>query len=91
MQDQLSAAAARVAAKRRELEQRLAELHQAHPFNKMAAARLCTSCIFELLDHQDQVNQIVTAAITEALTRTELLAAKANCAFSSVPAASVKL
>lgn len=87
--DQLSTAAAAVARKRRELEERLAAMSTAHPLRKMEHAPLIVATFYELLDHQTNFNECAIAGITEALHRSELLAAKAGCSFASVPASSV--
>jgi hypothetical protein len=86
MNDHLQTAAARVAAKRRELEQRLEDLAKAHPLRKMEHAPLVIAAFYELLDHQSQVNAAAIARILELEHRTELLAAKAGCAFATMPA-----
>jgi len=77
MNDLLPRAAERVAAKRRELEQRLADLHKAHPFEKLAAARLVASALFELLDHQTEVNVAAIARIETLEARVRELEARA--------------
>lgn len=85
----LQAAAARVAAKRKELEIRLAQLHQAPLHQKLAAANIVTATIYELLDHQSALNDGLVTVAAELNQRTELLAAHAGCAFGSMPAVKI--
>lgn len=85
--DPLSAAAAQVAKKRAELEQRLAELHAARlPHTKLQLAPLVIATMYELLDHQDRFNSTAVQYIGELFTRCELLAAKTGCAFATAKA-----
>lgn len=73
MHQALEAAAAAVEKKRRELEQRIVELRTAHPLKKMEQAPLIAAAMFELLDHQANVNQCAIARILELEARvTEL-------------------
>jgi len=61
----LAAAAARIGAKRRELELRLEQLHNVAttPQDKLVGMRLVASCFFELLDHQGAFNDAAIARI----------------------------
>ncbi len=64
MTEDLAAAAARISAKRRELEHRLRELHDMHPLQRTAGMRLVAACFFELLDHQAAFNDAAIARIS---------------------------
>jgi hypothetical protein len=69
----LERAAAQVAAKRKEIELRLAQLHEAkYPWDKLAHARLVASAFFELQDHQNAFNQAAIAAIAELQPRVQV-------------------
>ena len=65
MHQAIEAAAARVAAKRRELEERLGQMRLiVNPVQKLQHAPLVAAAIFELLDHQGHFNQAAIAEIS---------------------------
>lgn len=64
MTEDLAAFAARISSKRRELEHRLRELHEMHPLQRTAGARLVAACFFELLEHQAAFNDAAIARIS---------------------------
>ena len=70
MHQALEAAAARVAAKRRELEERLAQLRLiVNPYQKLQHAPLIAASLFELLDHQGAFNECAIAEISQLTDR----------------------